>query len=277
MFLNITGGSGEGWHPWFLYPAGGWGIAVALNFAGSITGKRRKSISSRFKNKVKMGTYNTLIKFVNNDNKENINVSYTSSLYPTPTKYSSRYGHAAAALLRTVTMTPENQYMWAILDSGASSTFLLSRAPVHNAQVAANPLNIKLPNGTTIQSSHIAELALPQLPKQARLAHIVPGLASHSLVSVVKLCNAGCKVVIDDISCEIQYRGAPVIKCSKCTRTGLWMLPLTETANQSAEVSSQSQNDVTEQAYHVHQSSTKAETAQFYHHSAKPKKSLISM
>ena len=131
---------------------------------------------------------------------------------------------------------------WAILDSGASSHFLLSSAPVHDKQVATAPLTIKLPNGATVKSSHTANIALPQLPPMARIAHIVPGLASHSLVSVVKLCNAGCQVKIDDISCEVHYRGRVVIKCSKCTKTGLWMLPLTESASELA--GSVTQNDL---------------------------------
>ena len=164
-------------------------------------------------------------------------------------------------------MSPTNQHEWAILDSGASSTFLLSRAPVHNAQVATNPLNIKLPDGTSIQSSHIAELALSQLPQKARFAHIVPGLASHSLVSVLTLCNAGCKVVINDITCKIHYHGTPVIKCSKCTNTGLRMLPLMEEANQAAGTRPSPIENRTEQVHHEHQSSTRAEIAQFYHQS----------
>ena len=32
-----------------------------------------------------------------------------------------------------------------------------------------------------------------------------------------------------DISCEVRYRGKTVVTCSKCTRTGLWMMPLSET------------------------------------------------
>ena len=55
----------------------------------------------------------------------------------------------------------------------------------------------------------------------------MPGLASHSLVSVVKLCNAGCQVNIRDISCEIPYKGKTIVQCSKDISTGLWMIPLT--------------------------------------------------
>ena len=125
---------------------------------------------------------------------------------------------------------------WAMLDSGASSSFFLSAASVHDKEVATTPLSITLPDGSIIYSSHTTNIALPQLPPMAQLAHIMPGLSSHNLVSVVKLCNAGCKVVMLDISCEVQYRGKTVIKCSKDVNTGLWMIPLTEDAHLGIEV-----------------------------------------
>ncbi len=132
---------------------------------------------------------------------------------------SSRFGYAGSSLLPKVTLTDKNRLAWAILDSGASSHFLLTDAPVESKVIAKNPIEIRLPDGNEVKSSHDAVLDLPQLPKAARLAHIVPGLANHSLISVVKLCNAGCQVIMTDISCEVRYRGKTVVTCSKCTRT----------------------------------------------------------
>ena len=80
----------------------------------------------------------------------------------------------------------------------------MSTAPVLNKMVGDRRLTVKLPNGDTVRSRHITELDLPLLSRGGREAHIVPGLASHSLVSVVKLCNAGCQVDVRDISCEIR-------------------------------------------------------------------------
>ena len=77
--------------------------------------------------------------------------------------------------------------------------FLLLTAPVFKKMVADRPLMVKLPNGDTVRLSHIVELDLPLLPRRGWETHIVPGLASHSLVSVVKLCNAGCQVDVRDI------------------------------------------------------------------------------
>ena len=64
------------------------------------------------------------------------------------------------------------------------------------------------------------------MPRGGREAHIVPGLASHSLVSVVKLCNDGCQVDVRNISCEIRYKGRVIVQCSKNGSAGLCMLLL---------------------------------------------------
>jgi hypothetical protein len=56
------------------------------------------------------------------------------------------------------------------------------------------PLNVNMPNGTTIQSSHTCNLLLTDLPHQARQAHILPGLLHKSLISLGQLCDNECSV-----------------------------------------------------------------------------------
>ena len=60
----------------------------------------------------------------------------------------------------------------------------------------------------------------------ARLGRIIPGLAAHSLLSVVKLCDAGCDVTFTKIDCTVRMRGRVLMTGKKDTKTGLWMLPL---------------------------------------------------
>ena len=182
-----------------------------------------------------------------------------------PSQSNSRYGYAAASIIREVALNSENLRNWAILDSGASSHFLLSKAPVVNKKIAETPLTVTLPNGDIVSSSHIAELNLPLLPKAARTAHVVPGLASHSLVSVVKLCNAGCEVDVRDIACTIRYRGKTIVRCSKCTRTGLWMMPLTNVIED--ENPEKDLDPVKNVANHAQQTTSKPELAQYHHQS----------
>ena len=109
--------------------------------------------------------------------------------------------------LSTVDINLKNIKEWAILDSGASSHFLVVGAPVTNKQVAVAPISVTLPYGDQVHSTHIGDLDMPQLTKSAREFHIIPDLASYSLISVVKLCEARCEVSFTKwgIVVEIRY------------------------------------------------------------------------
>ncbi len=93
-------------------------------------------------------------------------------------------------------------------------------------QPATTPIWAKLPNGETICTTHTCTLLLEHLPEKARHAHVLPNLALHSLISVVNLCNAGCKVLLTKIGRMIKFKGKTIICGHKCTNTGLWMIPL---------------------------------------------------
>jgi hypothetical protein len=80
----------------------------------------------------------------------------------------------------------------AILDSGCTSNFLSAAAPCSDKQAAHVPLNVNMPNGTAIQSSHTCNLLLTDLPPQARQTHILPGLVHNSLISVGQLYDNRC-------------------------------------------------------------------------------------
>jgi hypothetical protein len=51
----------------------------------------------------------------------------------------------------------------AIVDSGCTGHFLLVNAPCLNKVKSQTPLTVRLPNGATMESSHTAELAIPEL------------------------------------------------------------------------------------------------------------------
>ncbi len=115
---------------------------------------------------------------------------------------------------------------WAILDSGTTSHFLTTAAPMTNMHPTNKPIIAQLPNGKHVHSIHMCMLDIPALPASAQHAHIIPGLACHSLISVITLCNVGCNVAFTKIACTITYCGKIILCSSKCTHTGLWMIPL---------------------------------------------------
>ena len=102
--------------------------------------------------------------------------------------------YVANTIVSTVDINMKSINDREILDSGSTIHFLVTTAPITNITPASSPLNVKLPDGACVSSTHTCTLNLPQLPTRAREGHIIPGLASHSLMSVVKLCNAGCEV-----------------------------------------------------------------------------------
>jgi hypothetical protein len=141
-------------------------------------------------------------------------------------------------LVRTINTDAETIKRWAILDSGATSHFLTTDAPALHITPTLTPITARLPNGDRVYSTHTCTLDLPALPPNARAAHIIPGLASHSLISAVTLCNAGCTINFMKIGCTISYRGRTLVCGHKCIRTGLWMIPLSETATAAPPINS---------------------------------------
>jgi hypothetical protein len=65
------------------------------------------------------------------------------------------------------------------------SNFLLVNAPCLNKIKSQNPLTVRLPNGATMESTHTDVLNIPELNKAASISHVFPGMANHSLLSVV--------------------------------------------------------------------------------------------
>ena len=185
------------------------------------------------------------------------NVSST----PTPPPHVLCTEQCIASLLQTVQLEQANAQDWAILDSGATSHFLVAAAPVINRQVATKPLNARIPNGDIILSTEVCELDIPALPPSARQAHILPGLAKYSLLSVTKLCNAGCTVTFDKVSCHVSKNGRRLLTAYKCLTTGLWMLPLRAAVMPPPPPATQQHT----LANTVAATSTRANLAQYYH------------
>ena len=55
------------------------------------------------------------------------------------------------------------------------------------------PIQVKQPNGQILQSTKGCILELTTLSEKAREAHILPGLAHSSLLSIGRLCDDGCE------------------------------------------------------------------------------------
>ena len=123
----------------------------------------------------------------------------------------TKFRYAAQALLDTINFQLEDIKDSAVLDSGATSHFLLASAPADDVTEATMLMPVQHPNGDRIQSTHTYKLPIPSLPASARIAHVMPGLALHSLLSILRLCNVGCDVTFTQIGCVVKYGGQVIL------------------------------------------------------------------
>ena len=79
------------------------------------------------------------------------------------------FAGAAAALFETITLDKDNIWKWAILDSGATSSFLMMDTHATNLNNNAEKINVTLPDGNNVQSTHQYLLNLPDLLPTSRL------------------------------------------------------------------------------------------------------------
>jgi hypothetical protein len=101
----------------------------------------------------------------------------------------------------------------------------MAGAPARNIHVATKPIQISLPDGKKIVSTHICDVDIPGLPHKL-IGHIVPDMKMASLLSIHILCKAGCKVIFDDEKCQVNFNGNTILTGYKDPAGNLWTLPI---------------------------------------------------
>lgn len=83
-----------------------------------------------------------------------------------------------------------------------------------------------MPNGDIIESTAQTTLDIPNIPSNATLVHMFPGLHSHSLLSIGQLFNEGCIATFDNNAVTISLNDKVILEGSRDIPTGLWMIPV---------------------------------------------------
>jgi hypothetical protein len=122
------------------------------------------------------------------------------------------------------------------VDSGCTGHFLLVNAPFLNKVKSRTPLTVRLPNGATMESSHTAELDIPELNAPASRAHVFQVVANHSLLSVGQLCDEGYIVTFKHASVTVcNYQKSQILNGPRDLDTGLWRINLKQDNNHIPE------------------------------------------
>jgi hypothetical protein len=119
---------------------------------------------------------------------------------------------------------------------GCTGHFLLVNAPCLNKVKTRTPLMVRLPNGATMESSHNAELDIPKLNAATSKAHVFPGMANHSLLSVGQLCDKCYIITFKQAAVTICDSGnSQILSGPRDLNTGLWRINLKQTNNHKPE------------------------------------------
>lgn len=73
-----------------------------------------------------------------------------------------------------------------------------------------------------MDATHTATLHLPNLPMAARIGHVVPQLATASLLSVGQLCDAGCEVTFTPTHVHVTHGNTNALSGIRSPHTKLW-------------------------------------------------------
>ena len=112
----------------------------------------------------------------------------------------------------------------ALVDSGTTGNYLTSDAPCNQKTRMHNPVQLQMPNGDRIESTHKALLPLPQLPIKAREAIIFPKLKTN-LLSVGTFCDNGCKATFDKNNVKITHNKQDIL-CGERNSKGLYQIDM---------------------------------------------------
>jgi hypothetical protein len=113
------------------------------------------------------------------------------------------------------------------VNSGCTGHFLLVNVPYLNKVKYRTPLAARLPNGTKMESSHTAELDIPELNAATSKAHVFTGMANHSLLSVGQLCDEGYIVTFKNATVTVcNSQKFQILSGPRDLDTGLWRINL---------------------------------------------------
>ena len=171
--------------------------------------------------------------------KKNIEPATVNSLYPTTNNTTNRFAILATnddydkktiIINNRANKQMETAYSTSIIHISKQETISDIRVTIHfvlplillkNVQPARKPISVNLPYRSKLSSTHTCYLDIAGIPEKANHAHIVPVLSHVSLVSIIFIFNAVCKVQYDEDICSVYYNSKLVWRGGREPQTRL--------------------------------------------------------
>ena len=87
-------------------------------------------------------------------------------------------------------------------------------------------MTVRLPDGITMEPSHIETLQIACIIKQARWIHILPKIKTSPLISLRVLCHDGCTITLDTQNMSVQTNRQEIINGTRNKKTEMCEVPL---------------------------------------------------
>ena len=112
--------------------------------------------------------------------------------------------------------------MLAITDSSENIHLEKQAITITPPLIISNETIARLPDGNTMESSHIATIQISGIIKQEMQIHILPNTKIAPLISLGLLCDGGCNITLDKKDMSVQKNGQEIIKGTRNKITGMW-------------------------------------------------------
>lgn len=99
-------------------------------------------------------------------------------------------------------------------------------AALHDVTQLPDSVPVRLPDGSTIQATHLGSIPIthPKCPNIT--AYLVPDLASHNLISIGQFCDAGCTALFTASDLRISFEDQIIATGTRDPTSRLWHLHL---------------------------------------------------
>ena len=107
---------------------------------------------------------------------------------------------------------PTSTNILAIVDSGANKHLARQATPTIAPVIMENEIKARLPDGSTMESTHISTLQIPDLSNQSRQVYIFKKMQTASLISFWVPWDYGCTITLEKQDIYIKKNGEEIIK-----------------------------------------------------------------
>ena len=121
---------------------------------------------------------------------------------------------------------------FAIVDSGPTGHFLQMDSICRDKKRTSDGVCVKLPDGSTIEATHTALINYPQLPLEARRAHLFLDI-KYALLSISFICDHGFTVIFDEDGVYIVKEGGIIMHIFRHPVTKLYIVNMKKTILQN--------------------------------------------